>query len=250
MSDHEELESSIAAWVLGALDPEAAETVRSHVEGCATCRDVAGRLRRVVGALPLAVEESSPQPRLRQRVLAAAAATSRPSPEAPVSARVAPRRVKGPGPSAVAWIGRRLPAVAAAAVAVLALLAGVVIGEGVFHAPQPPATSQVARFTLSGHLDMAGARASVIDLKSDGLALVDFRGLPQPGTGRVYEVWLIPSTGNPQPVAVFVPDSNGARVVLVDRSLAGYGVMAVTNEPGPDGSQAPTQQPQLYGNVS
>jgi len=48
---------------------------------------------------------------------------------------------------------------------------------------------------------------------------------------------------------VFVPDSNGGKVVLVNRSLAGYAVMAVTNEPGPDGSAAPTQQPQLYGNV-
>jgi hypothetical protein len=46
-----------------------------------------------------------------------------------------------------------------------------------------------------------------------------------------------------------LPDSNGAKTVLVNHSLAGYSVMAVTNEPGPDGSQAPTQQPQLYGNV-
>jgi len=49
MSDHEEMESSVAAWVLGALDADEAETVRSHAEGCPTCREVAARLRRVVG---------------------------------------------------------------------------------------------------------------------------------------------------------------------------------------------------------
>src|SRR6184192_4257691 len=63
MSDHEELESSVAAWVLGALDAHEAASVRVHVEGCASCRQVAGRLRRVVGALPLAVEEVAPPAR-------------------------------------------------------------------------------------------------------------------------------------------------------------------------------------------
>src|SRR5439155_653934 len=75
MSDHEEIESSVAAWVLGALDAEEADSVRSHAEGCPTCREVAGRLRRVVGALPLVVDEVSPPTRLRQRVLAAAGST-------------------------------------------------------------------------------------------------------------------------------------------------------------------------------
>ena len=105
------------------------------------------------------------------------------------------------------------------------------------------------RFTLAGHQGMSGAHATVIDLKSDGLALVDFRGLPPVASGHVYEVWLIRTGGSPEPAAVFVPDSNGAKVVLVNHSLAGYAVMAVTDEPGPDGSAAPTQQPQLYGNL-
>jgi anti-sigma-K factor RskA len=246
MSDHEELESSVAAWVLGALEPEEAETIRSHAEACPTCREVAERLRRVVGALPLAVEEVAPPPRLRARVLAAAAASR------PETARAVLDRRPGPQVRRAAPVraGRRVPAYAMAAVAAVALLAGLLLGEVAFRGSPAPTTSQVARFTLSGHQDMSGARATVIDLRSDGVALVDFTGLPALGTGRVYELWLIPAKGNPVPAAVFVPDSNGARVVLVNRSVSGYTVMAVTNEAGPDGAPAPTQQPQLYGNLA
>lgn len=241
MSDDDEMESSVAAWVLGALDATEADAVRVHVEGCASCREVATRLRRVVGALPLEVEEVVPPARLRERVLTAAAAPPRLT--APVAT---PVRRPAPAPAAPAG-PRRISAYALAAAAVVALLIGVLVGQVTLRTQAP---SQVARFTLAGHQDMSGAQASVIDLRSDGMALVDFRGLPPPGNGRVYEVWLIPAKGDPVPAAVFVPDSNGTKVVLVDHSLAGYTVMAVTNEVAPDGSRAPTQQPQLYGNIA
>lgn len=141
-----------------------------------------------------------------------------------------------------------MPTFALAAVAVVALLIGVLIGQVTLHSQQ--STAQVARFTLTGHQDMSGAFATVVDFKSDNVALVNFRRLPSPGADRVYQVWLVPEKGDPVPVALFVPDRTGAGVVVVDRSLAGFSVMAVTNEPAPDGSTAPTQQPQLYGNVA
>ncbi|HKV88560.1 MAG TPA: zf-HC2 domain-containing protein, partial [Candidatus Dormibacteraeota bacterium] len=82
MSDHEELETSVAPWVLGALEPDEAEVMLAHVAACATCRETAQRLRRVVGVLPLAVEEVQPPERLRARVLASAASTRSASPPA------------------------------------------------------------------------------------------------------------------------------------------------------------------------
>ena len=242
MSDdirHDELEAMVAPWVLGALDDAEAARVRVHVEGCAECREIAARLRRVAGVLPLTVDEVAPPPRLRERVLAAAKASSREiAPRATPVRRPPPRRIATP----------RMPALALAAVALVALLIGVLIGDVTLHSQQPG--QEVARFTLTGHGDMTAASASVVDLKADGVALVNFRGLPAAGANRLYEVWLVPAKGDPVPVAVFVPDSRGAGVVVVDRSLSGYSVMAVTNEPAPDGSPAPTQQPQLYGNVA
>ncbi len=245
MSDHEELESNLAAWVMGALDREEADAVQAHVEGCASCRETVARLQRAVGALPLAVEEVAPPARLRERILVAAAASGG-SAAAPSRVRkrvAAPARINPFAP-----LFNRLPVYAAAAAVIVALVAGVVAGELAGRQTTPP--SQVTRFTLSGHQSLAGAKATVIDLKSDGLALVDFSGLPALGQGRVYEVWLITSGGRPDPAAVFVPDSNGSKVVLVNRALQGYVQMAITDEAGPDGSQAPTQNPQLYGNVA
>ncbi len=251
MSDHEELESSIAGWVLGALDPEEASSVQAHVDGCSSCTATAARLRRAVGALPLATDEVSPPARLRERLLAAAGA-SRESTRAPIRVRAvvapAPRR-QGRG-----FTGRltgRVPAYALAAAVAVALLAGAVAGDLLGRgANGSPAQSQVARFSLSGHNALSTAKAMVIDLKSDGVALVDFSGLPALQPGRVYEVWLITPAGRADAAAVFVPDSDGGKIVLVNRSLDGYSQMAITEEQGPDGTQAPTQQPQLYGKLA
>lgn len=246
MSDHEELEMSVAAWILDAVGAEEAEQIRLHVESCASCREAAVRLRRAAGALALEVEEVTPPARLRERVLRAAAAGRGVAVSSPTPARVVPVRAQ---PRPVARLGfGRLPAFAVAATVMLALLIGLVAGDLAGRSTNPP--PQVARFSLVGHAGLAGARATVIDLKSDGLALIDFNGLPALEAGKVYEVWLITPGGRADAAGVFVPDSNGSRVVLVNHSLDGYAQIAITTEAGPDGTTAPTQPPQLYGTVT
>jgi anti-sigma-K factor RskA len=248
MSDHEELESTVAAWVLGALDADEAASIRVHVDGCATCQQAAARLRRAAAALPLEVEEISPPARLRERVyVAAAAARSSTVPSAPARKKVVPV-ARGWKPAASLQLGR-LPALVAAATVLLALLVGLVAGDLVGRNSVPPVAAQVVRFTLVGHGALAAARGTVIDLKADGVSLVDFAGLPPLAKGKVYQVWLITPGGHPDSAAVFVPDSNGSKVVLVNLSLNGYIQMAVTAEDAPDGATAPTQQPELYGAV-
>jgi anti-sigma-K factor RskA len=249
MPEHEELEVSVAAWVLGAVDADEAELVRNHIEGCAICRETVSRLGRTVGALPLDVEEVEPPARLRVRILAAAA-TSRDATAAPAEAlaqvterRPAPkRRAPSEAPRGVNW------AYAAAAAVLFALLIGLIAGDVIGRGA--PASPAVARSVLVGHQDLASAKATVIDLKSDGVALVDFSGLPALESGKVYEVWLITPAGRPDPAGVFVPDSNGSKVVLIGQPLAGYTEMAVTKEVGPSGTLVPTQQPELYGNLA
>ena len=249
MPEHDELESLVSGWVLGALEPGEVDGVRAHVETCPICRDTAMRLRRAVGALPLEVEDVNPPAALRERILAAASSSRGPSlaPAHPKTRakeyRPATGSTKVPGQTR-AWVS----AYAAAASVVLALVVGLVAGDMIGR--QAPAPASVVRSALVGHQGLASARANVIDLKSDGVALVDFNGLPQLDSGRVYEIWLITAGGRADPAGVFVPDSNGSKIVLIGRSLAGYAQMAVTTEVGPAGTQAPTQKPELYGNLA
>jgi len=247
MSEHEELEASVAAWVLGAVDTDEAELMRVHIDACAICREAAVRLRRAAGALPLAADDVAPPARLRERVLTAAAA-SRGSMATSAPRRNEPRRPVRMTPRAATRA--RLPIYAAAAAILLALVVGAVAGDLIGRDSVRPPASTVARFAVVGNQELAGARATVIDLKSDGVVLVDFNGLPALRSGKVYEVWLITSDGRADPAAVFVPDSNGSKVVLVNRSLEGYSLMAVTREAGPAGSDAPTEQPQMSGTIT
>jgi anti-sigma-K factor RskA len=249
MSEHEQLEDSVAAWVLGSVDAHEAEMLRAHIERCPTCPELVRRLRRAVSSLPLTVDEVAPPPRLRERILAAAAASPR--------SMAAPGPAQGKAqPAAIhkrrfdLYAFERIPTYAAAAAVMLALVVGIVAGDVAGRRSSAPAVSQVARFTLTGHDGLAGASASVIDLKADGVALVAFNGLPTLAPGKVYELWLITSTSRADAAGVFVPDPNGTTIVVVNRTLQGYVTMAVTTEQGPDGSKIPSQTPQMSGSLA
>jgi len=188
---------------------------------------------RVLEALALGVDPVPPPSGLRERILAAAAEAAR---EEPGGLVPLPRNA----------IGRRIPVGAVAAAVAIALLAGLLIGRTT--TPEPPPA--VAHFTISGHGAFQAVTAKVVDLKSEGVALVTFDNLPAPPPGQVYELWLITPGGKADPAGVFVPDAGGGKVVVVGQSLAGYKLMAVTVEAGPDGVGSPTQQPQIYGTVA
>src|SRR6266581_2654991 len=139
--DHEEIEELLAAFALGATDPEEDALVREHLEGCSTCTSTVQRLRRALGAVPLAAETVAPPQRLREQILSAAGASRSPQFATPRRARVLrlrPRatRLKLAGPG---WRS----AVAAAAIVAFALGAGLGLGFGRSTAPQPAPASTV-----------------------------------------------------------------------------------------------------------
>jgi len=189
---------------------------------------------RTLGALALGVTPVAPPPALRARILGAARE----------GAEVVPLRRKPARPG-----GFRLPLSAAAAIVVVALGAGYLVGETIGHGT-PPASTQSTHFSLQGHGPMSAVTGSAVDVKSEGVAIVTFSGLPELPPGKVYEVWLITSSNRADAAGVFVPGANGDATFAVRKSLAGYSLMAVTIEAGPTGVSAPTQQPQIYGTVT
>jgi anti-sigma-K factor RskA len=69
--------------------------------------------------------------------------------------------------------------------------------------------------------------------------LVYLENLPQPATDRAYQVWLIPSGGQPIGAGVSSPGTGGSQTIPLDRPLTNIQTVAVTQEPA-GGSLAPT----------
>ena len=247
MTDHPELENSVAAFVLGAAEVDEMEEVRVHLAGCAECRVLAARLLRAADSLPLATEIVDPPARLKTRILEAAASARTPA-QPPFRARIIrlPRgrdeRVAG-RPRVPVWFPT-------AAVAALALT---VLGLGSWNLylvnQLSHSQGQVASGTLTGRGAMAGVQASVLDFKAQSIALVSFNNMPAPPPGKVYQLWLIPASGAAEGVAVFQPDIDGSKTVVLNRDLRHFKLIAVTVEDGPSGASAPTQDPGIAGNT-
>lgn len=229
-----------AAFVLDALDGADLADFRDHLATCPICAAEVATLGVTAAQFPLLIDdtapESQPSPELRDRLLAAVAA-ERAGPAA------APAEVPAPEPFPAA---RHWPSFyAAAAVLLLALSLGLlawnlnVQGE-VRQARSERDAAQAAlaetRFQLAA---AAGQSASgeIVYLPGRHQAMIVVNGLPPLAPGQVYQLWLI-DDGAPQPSTVFLTPTTG-----VQADLARYRLAAITIEPGPTGSAAPTTSP-------
>ena len=61
----------LGAYALDAVTRDEELAISAHLEECDSCRAEVARLRSVVNALPLTVEEMEPPPSLRTSILAA-----------------------------------------------------------------------------------------------------------------------------------------------------------------------------------
>jgi anti-sigma-K factor RskA len=100
------------------------------------------------------------------------------------------------------------------------------------------ATAPVAETIALAPTDAApGARGEVTYLPQDDLFILDVRDLPPLEPDQVYEVWLIGEDGVPAPAGVFDQPTD-QHAIVADRDR--YDTLAITAEPGPLGTEAPT----------
>lgn len=245
MADHDRMEEIVAAYVLGACDEDERERAQAHIVACPICRETARRLSLAANALPLATDEVRPPDRLRARILTLAAATppgqARPEGEPP--ARIVPLP-RPPATSVSRPRRRRFPAYWAAVAALVVGLVGLGAWNVVLNSRlnAPP-----ARYAMVGTGTMAGASGTVT--ASNQQAVVLLSGMPPLPAGRVYELWLIDASGKAASAGVFTPTADGTARVGIDRPLDDVQVVAVTQEAGPQGVGAPTQKPELAGQL-
>jgi anti-sigma-K factor RskA len=233
---HEQYEENVGAYLLGALPELEAEVFEKHLEGCASCRRELGQLRVASEALPRAVEPVVPPPELKESLMATVWA------EAGEQKQVEPRRSARPF---LERLPRLTPALAAGA-AVCALAIGVVAGIAV----SGSSGGQAKKVAAVVDHTRAPSGAASLHVPSDAKgALLTVQGLPSPGAGKVYEVW-VQRGGTMQPAgALFSVGSGGSGSAGIPGSLKGAEAVAVTAEHD-GGTLKPTQTPVLTVKLS
>lgn len=222
-----------AAYVLGALEHDEHEAYRAHLQGCAQCRAEVAELQPVVDALPASAPRAGAPRALLARTLAQARSEASVLHAAGHEADVPVRRPARARRRPVALLGGAAAALAAVAVVLAIALSGGGVGERVNHgAVTVPGASATLR-VRNGHGELTVAH------------------MPQPGSGRIYEVWLL-TRGSAEPAptsALFGVTSGGAGAVDVPSSLHGVKEVLVTSEPV-GGSVHPTRKPVIAVAVS
>jgi anti-sigma-K factor RskA len=235
---HEDFQDASAAYLLGALPDGERAGFEAHLASCPDCRAELDELRVAAEALPVAAPPMRPPPALKARIMAEvereAALLRSAGPEAD---RPAPRRERR------RWFGFGLPTPAVAALACATLLVGIGVGALVFGSGD---SGQTLQFKNGGALS---ARASAeLDVKGDS-ALIVARGLPAPGSGRVYQVWVQRDGGPPEPTAaLFTPRGDGSATASVP-DVKGVDKVMVSDEPS-GGSPQPTTDPILIASLA
>lgn len=220
--------SLAAPYVLGSLDEEERAAYESHVAGCRRCRREIARLED--GLVAMAVAESTPPPEeLRARVLdaveEATGAADRRSRE--------PRRRRFWRPQV--WI----PAVAATAAIAVAVVISLTATNDPFAEVAAADDAVIVGLAPTPAFSGEAPEVSRVAFSAERReGAVEFAGLPQPGSGLVYELWIVSQT-DPLPAGLFRPDASGSAAVKLDGEVAPGALVALTIEPE-GGSASPS----------
>ncbi|MDX6487079.1 MAG: hypothetical protein QOF43_2232 [Gaiellaceae bacterium] len=220
-----------AAYALDALDTDERDVYEAHLAQCEDCRHELSTLGETAAALAWAVDAPAPPPRLRSRILEAAAGERENVVSFPV------RR---------AWVVRTTAAVAAVA-------ACTAIGLGIWSAKLSHSldAERSARSVDAGAAQiLADPAATKTTLRgTSGMVAVDSTGrgvlvvhrLPAAPGDKTYEAWVIPPGGKPIPAGTF--RGGGAMTMVPLREAVPIGSVVATTVEREGGVERPTQTP-------
>lgn len=255
--DHNASDELLAGYALGILTPDEHAALEARLAAEPALRAELGRLTLAADVLPLGLEPVEPSPALRNRLEAAVFAdlTASTAPPAPAyqSAwpdQAAPRRAPTsstapPVPLPIPPARRPYPINAwAIAAALLLVISVAAVGWGIQQSRQsgPPMRTIALEMTDAA----ASASGELAYLEQPPMMLLMVENMPPLPPDHVYEVWLIPHAGDPIPAGFFADTS--ARRALAG-SPADYQAVAITVEPGPMGTMAPTTAPLITANL-
>ena len=223
MSQHEQFADDLALYALNALEADDRAKLEAHLETCLNCRRELEQLRGD-GAL-LAISTTGPRPpaRSRQRLLDAISETRAQTPQAQRTSGTFQPRTWG-------WLGW---VVAAAAMILAGILwqANNVLRQSLdtiaatresdsrelknlMRALAPIRSPRAQRVTLVPVKNLAQPQGKVFYLRNSSDLVFIANNLAALPSQKAYELWLIPTKGNPIPAGVFKPDARGSATVV------------------------------------
>jgi hypothetical protein len=242
MSEHEQYADDLALYAVDALRDEDRVRLEAHLAACSACRLELEQLRGDTALLALSTTGPRPPQRARKRLLDAIASES----SRPTLVPASPRR---------SWWGV-LGWAATAAVFVFAL--SLWRENSLLKQAVSSATSQSARSARELE-ELRRIAAPIIAPEAQHVTLVSAKTPPQPQgkafylrnrsslvflannmpplpPQKAYELWLIPTSGNPIPAGTFKPDAHGSGSIVNPTLPAGVEAKAfaitVENEAG------------------
>ena len=256
MTTHDQFGEDLALYAMGSLPAEETVRMEEHLRTCRECQAELRALRADFAVLAMSAPESQPPTTSRQRLLTAIAREPR--------AKDAPARQS--------WWAVLIPAFAALACAVLALILWQEntslrrdLAAAEQRAVQRSATveqaqrvldtlhaSDAQRFTLVAANTQPQPQAQTVYSHEKGRLVLLASNLPQIPVGMTYELWLLPASGAaPVPAGLFRPDDRGNASLLLPQLPIGTDAkgFAMTIEPG-SGSETPTMPIVMLGTGS
>jgi anti-sigma-K factor RskA len=220
MKEHEQYAEDLELYALDALSKEERAELEQHLAGCASCRLELEQLRADTALLAMSAAGPRPPRRARQRLLDAVAREPRSSAVVQSSARS----------SWWGWLG--WAATAAVVVFALSLWREDISLEAMLAS----ARSSDAESTRQLN-ELRKIAAPILEPDAQRVTLVAVKTSPQPQgkafylrsrnslvflasnmpalpPDKAYELWLIPTSGNPIPAGVFKPDAHGSASVV------------------------------------
>jgi anti-sigma-K factor RskA len=235
-NEHDLRLEEVAAFALGALDAEQIEDFREHLKDCKRCQQELRWLTPAVRALPETVEQQTPPPalkvRLMEEVRADVAAEAKLAGEEKRRERAASRT----GGGFREWLGGldiggltwKPLAGMAAVVLIVALGVGYTVGNGGGSKIQTTEVDQ-----------KNGVVAKVVN--EDGKGELRLTGLDQLPKGKTLEAWVQRGKAVEPVEMLFTPDGDGNATTQI-QDLNGVEAVLVTREPE-GGTKVPTTTP-------
>lgn len=223
--DHEEMQASLGAYVIGAMPPDEIAEVRAHISTCESCMREADASADAAASLAVSVGTTALPPGFSERVLR----TIREEREEVIAPPKPPRR---------AWLFAVAGAAAVALVIIGSLAALIATRSDLARA------ERILTAVLHDEgLELRGASGAVGKVVSvgDG-SIFAATGLQEAPRGHDYQLWFI-DDGRPRSAGTFEV-RGGIGILEVDLRFAGHDAAAVTIELE-GGADQPTGDPVL-----